>query len=70
MPELTRQQKKDYLASPVHCPLCNSQDIEGETVRLEEWEIAQPVKCNSCGCEWDDIYKLREVKITHDPSSH
>jgi transcription elongation factor Elf1 len=64
MPKLTPEQKKNYLESPYHCPVCNAPNKD---IEAGEWdgEIAtQKIHCNGCGAEWGDIYKLIDVEIT------
>ena len=40
------------------CPKCESTDIVGGSVNIEEGTATQPMSCNGCGAAWDDIYDL------------
>lgn len=42
-------------------PDCRSENIEGKGVVVELGECYQPVSCNDCGSEWNDVYALKEV---------
>ena len=41
------------------CPFCGSDDIEAGPM---EEAACQPVRCNACGEEWEDIYQLVGVR--------
>jgi hypothetical protein len=59
---------KKYLKSPNTCisKECRSNDIEGGFVAIEGISAAQQVKCNRCGKEWVDMYKLQRYELLSD----
>lgn len=54
-----------YIANgSVHCPHCESQDIEGlGGLEIEDSIITQEVLCHSCNKRWTDIYRLVDVSL-------
>ena len=54
---LTQKAIDDYLASPYHCPYCNSENIEGGDLDWDE-PLGQSVSCSKCGKSWTDILKV------------
>lgn len=40
------------------CPLCGSDNIEGDEVRTGTGTAVQDMYCNACGGSWCDEYKL------------
>ena len=68
MKKLTKAQKKDYIKkSGVCCPACGSDEIEGGFVEIDSGHAWQPVGCNECDAEWNDIYNLVDVELTARP---
>lgn len=62
--ELTRKQKQMYLKKGgVACPFCESEDIEGGFVEIDEGYVTQGMNCVSCGRRWNDVYKLKAVDV-------
>ena len=56
---ITAEQAKGYLnGGGVSCPFCGSHDIEGQFVETNEGRATQPMKCNQCGEDWMDYYRL------------
>jgi hypothetical protein len=51
----------------VSCPFCKSEDIEGGSVETDQGGAFQPVACNACGAEWNDVYELTTVAEIHPP---
>jgi len=51
---------REYLSSGgSKCPWCGSDEIRAEgLVEVDGAREYQRVACNSCGKEWDDIWKL------------
>lgn len=43
------------------CLHCGSTEIEGEFVRVDSGCAFQPVHCNDCGQDWEDVYELAAV---------
>jgi len=41
-----------------YCPVCGSEDMEGERVESHDGGASQEVTCNSCGSSWTDLYSL------------
>lgn len=60
--KLTQEQKEKYLASPVHCPFCNSTDISAGFLETEGNSAYCTVDCKTCGKSWRDVYTLTEVE--------
>jgi len=62
--KLTKAMKKEYIASDQSiCPYCKSDDIEGGFVEIDTSGAWQPVSCNECMREWNDIYKLVDMEV-------
>ena len=40
------------------CPECSSEEIEGDSVEIEDGEAIQEVTCIHCNAIWYDVYKL------------
>ena len=48
-----------YLQSEgVRCPVCNTDDIEGESVDVTGSGAFQAIRCLNCDARWQDIYRL------------
>ena len=62
--DYTEEQKKKYMDNGGGiCPKCGSTDISGSCFDVEsELSAWQPVVCNNCGEQWNDIYKLVDVE--------
>lgn len=51
--------KKQYVKKcGVICPFCQSDQIEGFSIEVDGPIAWQPIICNDCNSEWDDIYEL------------
>lgn len=61
--ELTDADIRRYLKSPAHCPFCESQDIEGGRIEVDDGGAYQSITCNDCESEWDDAYELDRIVI-------
>jgi transposase-like protein len=60
--KFTPEQKKAYIeGESAHCPLCKSDDIEGDHMEVDSTGAWQEVKCNACGATWQDVYKLIDI---------
>lgn len=54
--KLTNQ---EYADNAGHCPVCESDEIEGcEGVRIEDNLALQDVYCLDCESTWTDVYRL------------
>ena len=63
MPTLSDEQMQQYLSlGGVRCPHCGSQDLEGQSVEINQGEAVQEVGCDSCGACWYDIYVLARIE--------
>lgn len=40
------------------CPMCESTDVEGGPIDINNGHAYQPITCTSCGANWTDAYKL------------
>lgn len=59
---LTAEQKAAYLACRGSvCPVCESHDISGGHVEINDGFAWQNVDCKACGAEWQDGYTLTTV---------
>jgi formate dehydrogenase maturation protein FdhE len=55
--------RKEYLVRSSRCPVCDSQNIEGSSVEINECGANQYCTCNDCDSEWNDKYILDDYKI-------
>jgi hypothetical protein len=55
---LAKSAEKYIQAGGVSCLYCNSTDLEGQSVDIEDGSAFQKVVCRDCGQGWVDIYKL------------
>lgn len=58
---LTKEQKEKYIANGAG--VCESSDISGGQVEIDGMVAWQEVDCAACGAEWQDIYRLTDVKV-------
>ena len=50
---------EEYVAcGALLCPYCKSDDVEGDLPEIDSGLVVQESKCNTCGAEWHDIYRL------------
>lgn len=45
------------------CPFCESDNIVGKAVVIEEGKATQPVSCNECNEEWVSTYVLSSISV-------
>lgn len=67
MTKLTVEQKQKYLSGKGHrCPICESENIEGQGMQFDGWtdEASEKVRCGGCGAEWVDIYDIVDIRLT------
>lgn len=64
---MTYAQKKAYLKASHICPYCGSDQIEGQSVDIDENGASQEVSCISCKARWEDLYKLTDVREVNPP---
>ena len=61
---MNKGQRENYIESGGNiCPICESADITGGAIMVEQLEAWQSVWCNECDAEWTDIYKIDRVVI-------
>ena len=60
--------KKQYVeAGGTRCPICRSDQIEGESVQaFYAGEATQEVSCLDCHAEWVDCYTLTGMILRED----
>lgn len=58
---LTKEQIERYMKNPNLCPFCQSTQIAGEQLEVNDGSAFQPVSCLSCGKDWEDNYTLTSV---------
>ena len=56
MPELTTKKYVDN--NGTNCPVCGSDNIEGEEVEVLAGSARQDVYCLECDATWTDVYSL------------
>ena len=62
--EISAEQANTYVQEGgVHCPVCGSEEIEGEFVTTGGGEASQEMRCLTCDARWTDIYTLNFVSI-------
>lgn len=62
MAKLTEEQRAMYLATRgLNCPFCETGNIEGGSVEVNDGGAMQSCNCTDCEEEWTDIYKLSNV---------
>jgi Zn finger protein HypA/HybF involved in hydrogenase expression len=60
---LTRKQRREYVKEKYgHCPYCGSDDIEGGFIEVNDNYCWQPITCNNCEKEWNDLYTLTGIE--------
>ena len=65
--KLNENDVKQYVRNDNHCPYCDSEDIENcGAVEDFDDEKQQPVRCNTCGKEWKDIFYLVGIELYDD----
>lgn len=67
---ITAKRKNRYVSGrSYHClnPKCDSQNIEGGDIDVGCTMMWQNITCLDCGLEWDDIYEMAKVEVTHIP---
>jgi hypothetical protein len=47
-----------YRAHPTCCPVCGSDDIEGDSTSIDNGGCWQEVSCSNCASTWNDTYSL------------
>ena len=55
--------REQYLSRFAHCPACDSQEIEGESVDIEGDIALQEVGCLKCNATWTDSYRLNGFNL-------
>ena len=68
MAELTIEQKNDYLADDNQCPICQSDNIEGNGFGSDNKQAWHEILCLDCGARWNDIFQLVDVELLEDRS--
>ena len=47
------------------CLYCGSTNLDGGSIDIDAGLAWQPVYCNDCGSEWQDVYVLTQVIDEH-----
>lgn len=50
--------QSQYLSNLSKCPSCKSDDLEGDSIQVDDNIAWQPIWCNDCGFSWTDEYTL------------
>jgi hypothetical protein len=45
-----------------HCPLCKSENISGGHVEIDSDSAWQPVTCDDCGYDWNEVYNFARAE--------
>lgn len=62
--EWNEERAKEYVRSGyTRCPICSSEDINGDRVEIDGNGAWQKVSCVDCGAVWEDLYQLMGVNI-------
>lgn len=56
-----------YLVSPSRCGFCGSSDIDAGFFEADDGTGITKVKCDNCGAEWQDYYRLTGVGDVYAP---
>lgn len=62
LPPISKKEKARHIASPSHCPHCESDDIVGDAFEGDFNIASQRVTCSKCGRRWVDVYRLVDVE--------
>ena len=54
----------------VRCPFCDSDDLEGGFIEVDEGGACQEVRCLACERRWRDSYKLVDVEEIEEEKPH
>lgn len=61
---ITEAQRIDYIASGgVHCPVCKSQNIVGDSFESDAGIAWQEIGCDDCEANWVDNYTLISIRM-------
>lgn len=50
-----------YLQNPTQCPYCQSSDILGGSIEIENGKASQRITCQACGKAWHGVYTLTGI---------
>lgn len=48
------------------CPLCEDNQVQGDSIDINNGQAIQNIDCLTCGAYWTDIYKLDHYENLHD----
>lgn len=59
-------QEKHVLNNAVSCPVCGSDDIQGDSYDFDSKDaiLRQEMSCLTCDSEWYDVYRLSGYELT------
>lgn len=61
--QLTKEAKQSYISSGgTICPFCESKELTGYAITIEDGQATQTIICESCNKSWTDIYKLVDIE--------
>lgn len=55
----------EYIKNHYHCPVCNSDQIEGAEINIEGIFAEQEITCVDCNSAWLDVYTLTKFDLKH-----
>jgi hypothetical protein len=62
--KFTSKSKEKYIAGlGTECPVCDSDNIEGQAVEIAGGSASQEVGCLACHSEWIDFYDLSDIEL-------
>ena len=59
--DFTEEDKKYLDSGANNCPVCDSIELTGGPVEVDSGYAHQPMLCNKCNSEWEDVYRLTGI---------
>lgn len=59
---LSNEEKKYIEEGGTKCPHCDSDNLEGGYINIDDGSAWQAVTCQDCCSEWTDIYTLTGIE--------
>jgi len=58
----TESEAKEYVENGGRkCPKCNGEEIEGDSIEVNDNKVYQSIWCRICNAEWTDEYTLTGI---------
>ncbi len=65
MSELSDRQIEKYRSKSYCCPFCESPNVSGGSVQVDDGGAHQSMGCSDCDEEWTDLYELVGIGTGH-----